>query len=132
MGRGPVSAVAMQGHVSPPTRSAVVPAGYQESAESTANSPFPTGSGNQKLAPGLFHRRFVPRHPGPPAPVRGHVLSVRVVGQPAANVPFLLQMAIGGSAAYTRCFEATNANPLQAMCQVLQQVETQRQLTTTN
>ena len=39
---------------------------------------------------------------------------------------FYCKMAVGGSAAYTRCFEATNANPLQAMRQVLRQVETQR------
>ena len=38
---------------------------------------------------------------------------------------FYCKMAVGGSAAYTRCFEATNSNPLQAMRQVLQQVETQ-------
>ena len=38
---------------------------------------------------------------------------------------FYCKMAVGGSATYTRCFEATNSNPLQAMRQVLQQVETQ-------
>ena len=36
---------------------------------------------------------------------------------------FYCKMAIGGSAAYTRCFEATDANPLQAMRQVLRQIE---------
>jgi len=36
---------------------------------------------------------------------------------------FYCKMAIGGSADYTRYFEATNADPLQAMVQVLQQVE---------
>ena len=37
---------------------------------------------------------------------------------------FYCKMAVGGSADYTRCFEATDAEPLQAMVQVLRQVET--------
>jgi hypothetical protein len=36
---------------------------------------------------------------------------------------FYCKMAVGGSAEYVRCFEATNAEPLQAMLQVLRQVE---------
>jgi hypothetical protein len=36
---------------------------------------------------------------------------------------FYCKMAIGGSPDYTRFFEATNADPVQAMAQVLQQVE---------
>jgi hypothetical protein len=39
---------------------------------------------------------------------------------------FYCKMAVGGSAQYTRCFEATHADPLQAMVQVLRQVETWR------
>jgi len=39
---------------------------------------------------------------------------------------FYCKMAVGGSAQYTRCFEATHAEPLQAMVQVLQQVEAWR------
>jgi hypothetical protein len=39
---------------------------------------------------------------------------------------FYCKMAIGGSADFTRCFEATNADPLQAMVDVLRQVEAQR------
>ncbi|MEN6406471.1 MAG: hypothetical protein ABFC77_08370 [Thermoguttaceae bacterium] len=39
---------------------------------------------------------------------------------------FYCKMAIGGSADYTRCFEAVQSDPLQAMRQVLQQVETWR------
>jgi hypothetical protein len=38
---------------------------------------------------------------------------------------FYCKMAIGGSSNYTRCFESTNADPLQAMTQVLRQVEEQ-------
>ena len=37
---------------------------------------------------------------------------------------FYCKMAVGGNASYTRYFEATDSNPLQAMAQVLQQVET--------
>jgi subtilase family serine protease len=39
---------------------------------------------------------------------------------------FYCKMAIGGNAGYTRYFEATDANPLQAMAQVLREVETWR------
>jgi hypothetical protein len=39
---------------------------------------------------------------------------------------FFCKMAIGGSSDYTRCFEATHADPLQAMLLVLQQVEVQK------
>jgi hypothetical protein len=39
---------------------------------------------------------------------------------------FCCKMAIGGSASYTRYFEATNANPIEAMNRVLDQVETWR------
>ena len=37
---------------------------------------------------------------------------------------FFCKMAVAGSADYVQCFEATHADPLQAMQQVLQQVET--------
>jgi hypothetical protein len=39
---------------------------------------------------------------------------------------FYCKMAVAGNADYVHCFEATNSNPLQAMQQVLQQVETWR------
>jgi hypothetical protein len=39
---------------------------------------------------------------------------------------FYCKMAVGGSADYTRCFEASHGDPLQAMRQVLQEVETWR------
>jgi hypothetical protein len=39
---------------------------------------------------------------------------------------FYCKMAVGGSAQYTRCFEATHADALQSMVQVLRQVETWR------
>jgi hypothetical protein len=39
---------------------------------------------------------------------------------------FYCKMAMGGNAGYTRYFEATDANPLQAMSQVLREVETWR------
>jgi hypothetical protein len=39
---------------------------------------------------------------------------------------FFCKTAIGGSADYTRCFEATHTDPLQAMLQVLRQVEAQK------
>jgi hypothetical protein len=38
---------------------------------------------------------------------------------------FYCKMAVGGSADYTRCYEATHADPLEAMRQVLRQVEAQ-------
>ncbi len=37
---------------------------------------------------------------------------------------FYCKMAVGGNRNYTRCFEAVDAEPLRAMSQVLQQVET--------
>lgn len=39
---------------------------------------------------------------------------------------FFCRMAVGGNADYTHCFEATNADPAQAMQQVLRQVESWR------
>ena len=39
---------------------------------------------------------------------------------------FYCKMAVGGSAQYTRCFEATDADALQSMVQVLRQVESWR------
>ncbi len=36
---------------------------------------------------------------------------------------FYCQMAVGGNSSYTRYFEAINANPLEAMGDVLRQVE---------
>lgn len=39
---------------------------------------------------------------------------------------FYCKMAVGGSADYTRYFEASHSDPLQAMQQVLQQVEAWR------
>ena len=40
---------------------------------------------------------------------------------------FCCKMAVAGNADYVHCFEATHSDPLQAMQQVLQQVETWRQ-----
>jgi hypothetical protein len=42
---------------------------------------------------------------------------------------FYCKMAVAGSANYTHCFEATDADPGQAMQQVLRQVESWRQRT---
>jgi hypothetical protein len=39
---------------------------------------------------------------------------------------FYCKIAVGGSVHYTRCFEATHADPVQAMVQVLGQVEAWR------
>jgi hypothetical protein len=39
---------------------------------------------------------------------------------------FYCKMAVGGSAEFTRCFESTDADPLQAMLKVLRQVEKRR------
>jgi hypothetical protein len=39
---------------------------------------------------------------------------------------FFCKMAVGGSSDYTRCFEATQSDPLQAMLAVLHQVEEQK------
>ena len=43
---------------------------------------------------------------------------------PTLDNPY--KMAVAGSADYVHCFEATHADPLQAMQQVLRQVETWR------
>jgi hypothetical protein len=40
---------------------------------------------------------------------------------------FYCKMAVGGNADYTHCFEATDADPLQAMLHVLKQVEAWRE-----
>ena len=108
--------------------SPVIPAGGQESVESTPLQPPTATGGNENDRAGVdLDGRSVPRHSGPPAAVGGHVLSVGVVGQPTADVPLpTARWPSAAAPASARCFEATNSNPLQAMRQVLQQVETQR------
>ena len=63
----------------------------------------------------------------PAASVGGHVLSAGVVGQRTATVPLLLQDGRGRQCRLHALLRGHHADPLQAMLQVLQQVETWRE-----
>jgi hypothetical protein len=119
------SPTALQAPMSSLQQSAVVPAGYQTPANSSGNLPFPGWSADSNaVSASLTADPF-------------HAIQERLRqlgatyylleswGSEQQVYRFYCKMAIGGSADYTRCFEATNADPLQAMQQVLQQVEAQ-------
>jgi hypothetical protein len=106
--------------------SAVVPAGYQAPAE-TATVPVPGVDAAGRAATGT-----------PATADQFHAIQERLRqlgatyylleswGNQQQMYRFYCKMAVGGSAQYTRCFEATHAEPLQAMVQVLRQVEAWR------
>ena len=122
---GPLSMPAAS-QAQPVAQSAVVPVEYQASAESSS-VPAPVADAAGLGATGTLV-----------AADQFHVIQTRLRQLGATyylleswgNQPqmyrFYCKMAVGGSAQYTRCFEATHADPLQSMEQVLRQVEAWR------
>ena len=126
MGRVQPVQTTAPGAVGPMPVSAVIPAGYQEPAESAPIQP-PTATGGDENARAGSISTADPFHR-----IQDRLRQLGATyylleswGNQQQMYRFYCKMAIGGSADYTRCFEATNSNPLQAMRQVLQQVETQ-------
>jgi hypothetical protein len=110
-----------------PAPSAVVPAGYLAPAELALIQP-PAASGDEENATAASAPASDPFHH-----VQDRLRQLGATyylleswGNEQQVYRFYCKMAVGGSADYTRCFEATNSDPLQAMLQVLRQVETQR------
>jgi hypothetical protein len=108
-----------------PAQSAVIPAGYQEPVAS-APIGLPAAAGDESARAASISTA------DPFRCIQDRLRRLGATyylleswGNQQQMYRFYCKMAIGGSAAYTRCFEATNANPLQAMRQVLQEVETQ-------
>jgi hypothetical protein len=106
---------------------AVVPAGYQTSAETPPNGSAATGLGDLNAANGgglakdPFHAiQEQLRQLG------ATYYLLESWGNDQQMYRFYCKMAVGGSANYTRCFEATDADPLQAMRQVLREVQEKR------
>ena len=128
-GGGPVQPVQTTAPAAfgPMPASAVIPAGYQVPAESAPIQP-PAATGGDENARAGSISTADPFHC-----IQDRLRQLGATyylleswGNQQQMYRFYCKMAVGGSAAYTRCFEATNSNPLQAMRQVLQQVETQR------
>ncbi len=117
----------LQGQATAATQSAVVPAGYQVPAESAAATPPVVNAAGQSGTAAT-----------PAAGDQFHAIQDRLRqlgatyylleswGNEQQMYRFYCKMAVGGSADYTRYFEATNSDPLQAMLQVLRQVDTWR------
>ena len=128
-GGGPAQSVqtTAPGALGPMPVSGVIPAGYQEPMESAPIQPLAATGGDENTSAASVSTADPFRY------VQDRLRQLGATyylleswGNQQQVYRFYCKMAVGGSAAYTRCFEATNSNPLQAMRQVLQQVETQR------
>jgi hypothetical protein len=111
----------LQSSVAPSPQSAVMPAAYQELAAATlpaVHAADGTATGPVPGSPGMFVsiqdrlRRLGATY---------YLLEAWGNGQQLYR--FYCKMAVGGNADYTRSFEAANADPLEAMREVLRQVE---------
>ena len=106
----------------PTQQSAVMPAGYQAPAElsgATAANVAGEKAADTAASADLFHS------------IQDRLRQLGATyylleswGTQRQMYRFYCKMAVAGSTDYTRCFEAADADPLQAMVQVLRQVET--------
>jgi hypothetical protein len=94
-----------------PERSPTVLPGPSLDTNSTGNSGLPTGVHEIEIKLRQFGATY-------------YVLEAW--GSEGQLYRFFCKMAVGGDADFTHCFEATDADPLQAMRQVLQQIEAWR------
>jgi hypothetical protein len=106
-----------------PVQSAVVPAGYQEVA---AVTPPVVGTANANAAAAPASDPFDSIQKRLKQLGATYYL-LESWGTQQQMYRFYCKMAVGGSADYTRYFEATSADPLQAMVQVLREVEAWRE-----
>jgi hypothetical protein len=121
--RGPASTpAASQTQALAATQSAVVPIEYQAPAElCSVPAPIADPAGQNAKAADPFHaiqERL--RQLG------ATYYLLESWGNQQQMYRFYCKMAVGGSAQYARCFEATHTDPLQSMVEVLQQVEAWR------
>ena len=92
----------------------VVPADYQSPVDSRLNRASTAGQGDGNLFIAVQDRL---RQLG------ATYYLLETWGNQRQFYRFYCQMAVGGNASYTRYFEAINANPMEAMADVLRQVE---------
>ena len=108
--------------------SAVVPAGYQEGPAALAAIPPSTNTAGEN-ATGAAPSAADPFHSVPDRlrQLGATYYLLESWGNNRQIFRFYCKMAVGGNADYTRYFEATHSDPLQAMLQVLRQVEKWRE-----
>jgi hypothetical protein len=102
-----------------PPASSVIPVNYQSAVDSSHNSPAVNYSGQADANPFMALQDRLRQ-------LGATYYLLETWGNQRQFFRFYCQMAVGGSANYTRYFEATNANPLEAMADVLRQVEAWR------
>ena len=108
-------------------QSTVVPAGYQVPTEPAAVSPLVVNAAGQSgtgVTPGAGDQFHAIQERLRQLGATYYLLESW--GTEQQMYRFYCKMAVGGNADYTRYFEATNSDPLQAMLQVLRQVDTWR------
>jgi hypothetical protein len=110
-----------------PSPSGVVPAGYQTPADQVPMAQPAVGGGGENLA------RIAPSA-DPFHSIQDRLRQLGATyylleswGNQQQMYRFYCKMAVGGSTAYTRYFEATARDPVQSMADVLRQVETWRE-----
>jgi hypothetical protein len=111
-----------------PANSGVVPAGYQTPEDS------PVGGWPPAAPIGANRAGGAPAGADPFRSIQERLQELGATyylleswGNQQQMYRFYCRMAVGGNADYTHFFEATGSDPLQAMLQVLRQVETWRQ-----
>jgi hypothetical protein len=113
----PTMASVLPGQVATPPQSAVVPAGYQAPADRDLSA---TASASPAADPFIAAQERLKQ-------LGATYFLLESWGNRQQMYRFYCKMAIGGSAEYTRAFESTDQEPLQAVLNVLRQVETWRQ-----
>jgi hypothetical protein len=107
------------GGISNPPASNVVPASYQVPVEPRLESPGTISNGQAGKNPFLSMQDRLRQ-------LGATYYLLETWGNQRQVYRFYCQMAVGGSTNYTRYFEATNSDPMEAMSDVLRQVETWR------
>jgi hypothetical protein len=99
--------------------SSVVPVGYQSAIETPANGQKYNNSSQPNPNPFMAMQDRLRQ-------LGATYYLLETWGNQKQYYRFYCQMAVGGNNGYTHYFEATNANPLDAMAEVLHQVEAWR------
>jgi hypothetical protein len=114
----PIPKTAQGGILSPQVPDgSVVPAKYQASGEPAARSAVPAAAGNEGLFLQIQKRLRA---------LGATYYLLETWGNDQRFYRFYCQMAVADNTNYTRCFEATHADPIEAMRTVLTQVESWR------
>jgi len=115
----PVQAPGGSGERLTPQASNVVPVDYQSAVEQRINSPGHNNNGQTDANPFMAIQDRL-RQMG------ATYYLLETWGNQRQIYRFYCQMTVGGNSSYTHYFEATNSNPLEAMADVLCQVEAWR------